>query len=68
MSRELGPRAGVGRALMDYLVARGAANGCYKMQLMSRKDRAEAHRLYSDLGLAPFAEGFRLYLNHAQGR
>lgn len=53
---------------MDYLVARGAANGCYKMQLMSRKDRAEAHRLYSDLGLAPFAEGFRLYLNHAQGR
>jgi GNAT superfamily N-acetyltransferase len=55
-------RRGVGRALLAEAVARAQAAGCYKVQLLSRKDRSDAHRFYRAVGFEPTAEGFRRYL------
>jgi predicted N-acetyltransferase YhbS len=55
-------RQGMGRALMEEAVARARAAGCYKVQLLSRLDRAGAHDFYRALGFERLAEGFRLYL------
>lgn len=53
---------GVGSALLERAVALARAAGCYKIQLMSRKERVDAHRFYRRLGFEPAAEGFRLHL------
>ena len=53
---------GVGHALMDEVVARARRRGCYKVQLLSRVERVDAHRFYEDLGFDRSAEGFRRYL------
>lgn len=53
---------GIGWILMDAIRERAEGNGCYKVQLSSRKDREAARRLYLACGFEPSAEGFRLYL------
>ncbi|MFH1647481.1 MAG: GNAT family N-acetyltransferase [Chloroflexota bacterium] len=55
-------RRGIGRALMDYCVARAKDAGCYKIMLTSDKRREPAHRFYESLGFEASAHGFRLYL------
>jgi GNAT superfamily N-acetyltransferase len=54
--------AGIGRALMDDVIERARAEGCYKVQFLSNKDRTRAHAFYRRMGFSPSAEGFRLYL------
>ena len=54
-------RQGIGRALMVEAIGRAKAAGCYKVQLLSRLDRVEAHDFYVALGFERLAEGFRLY-------
>jgi GNAT superfamily N-acetyltransferase len=55
-------RCGVGRRLMEDVAHRCRTAGCYKIQLLSRKHRAEAHSFYRMLGFEASAEGFRCYL------
>jgi ribosomal protein S18 acetylase RimI-like enzyme len=52
---------GIGQALMGRVLEIASAAGCYKVQLLSRKERADAHRFYEQLGFAAAAEGFRYY-------
>ena len=54
-------RRGVARGLMQEVLARARAAGCYKVQLLSRSDRREAQELYRSLGFERSADGFRLY-------
>jgi GNAT superfamily N-acetyltransferase len=53
-----------GTALIEHLVNVACARGCYKVQLHSGKQRADAHRLYRRLGFVPVAEGFKLYFDN----
>ena len=55
-------RRGIGGALLADAVAKARAAGCYKVQLLSRKERSDAHRFYRAVGFEPTAEGFRRYL------
>ena len=55
-------RRGVGKLLMDYVIARAKEAGCYKIMLTSDKRRDEAHEFYRSLGFETSAHGFRLYL------
>jgi GNAT superfamily N-acetyltransferase len=55
-------RRGIGSLLMREVRRRAAAAGCYKIQLLSRKHRVEAHAFYESAGFEPVAEGFRCYL------
>jgi hypothetical protein len=48
---------------MADVLRRARDAGCYKIQLLSRKGRAEAHAFYNQQGLEPVAEGFRRYLD-----
>ena len=52
----------IGERLMQRAidVARGA--GCYKLALMSRRHRTEAHRFYERLGFVDAHKGYRLDL------
>jgi L-amino acid N-acyltransferase YncA len=53
---------GIGKALMEEIAVRCRAAKCYKIQLLSNNQRAEAHRFYKSLGYETSAQGFRLYL------
>lgn len=55
-------RKGIGKLLMDDVVARAKEAGCYKIMLTSDKRREEAHEFYRSLGFEASAYGFRLYL------
>jgi GNAT superfamily N-acetyltransferase len=55
-------RAGIGRELMIRAVEHAADAGCYKIQLLSRNDRTDAHRFYDALGFERSAAGYRRYL------
>jgi GNAT superfamily N-acetyltransferase len=55
--------AGVGRALLDEILRRANADGCYMVQLLSLEHRLEAHAFYRRLGFEPAAQGFRVYLD-----
>jgi GNAT superfamily N-acetyltransferase len=57
-------RRGVGRLLVERLLADAAAAGCHKVQLLTHKRHAHdgAHDFYRALGFTAEAEGFRLYL------
>lgn len=55
-------RKGIGKLLMDDIVARAKEAGCYKIMLTSDKRRREAHEFYQSLGFEASAHGFRLYL------
>jgi ribosomal protein S18 acetylase RimI-like enzyme len=54
-------RGGVGRALIEEVVRRARARGCYKIQFLSAAHRAGAHAFYESLGFEPSARGYRLY-------
>ncbi|MGO9971411.1 MAG: N-acetyltransferase family protein [Solirubrobacteraceae bacterium] len=56
-------RTGVGTQLIGRLIELARVAGCYKLQLQSGKQRAEAHEFYRDLGLAAVAEGFKIYFD-----
>jgi GNAT superfamily N-acetyltransferase len=56
-------RQGVGQALMNDIVRRCDEAGCYKVQLLSRKHRKEAHSFYASVGFEAVAVGFRRYLS-----
>jgi GNAT superfamily N-acetyltransferase len=55
--------ASIGQALMNEVIERARAEGCYKVQFLSNKDRTRAHAFYRRMGFSPSAEGFRLYLD-----
>ncbi|HEY55427.1 MAG TPA: GNAT family N-acetyltransferase [Dehalococcoidia bacterium] len=55
-------RRGIGRLLMEYVIARARKAGCYKVQFLSNKKRRQAHKFYRSLGFEASAHGFRLYL------
>jgi GNAT superfamily N-acetyltransferase len=57
-------RRGVGRLLVERLLADARSAGCYKVQLLSHKRHSEdgAHDFYRSMGFESEAEGFRLYL------
>jgi len=55
-------RRGIGKLLMDYVIARSKEAGCYKIMLTSDKRRDQAHQFYESLGFEASAHGFRLYL------
>lgn len=60
-------RLGIGRALVEDALNRAQEAGCYKVQLLSRQDRAEAHTFYRALGFETCAQGFRRYLQADPG-
>ncbi|WP_261559344.1 GNAT family N-acetyltransferase [Frankia tisae] len=55
-------RCGVGEALMTHVLDTARAANCYKVQLLSRNDRSEAHAFYAAVGFTQSAAGFRIYL------
>jgi GNAT superfamily N-acetyltransferase len=59
---EIVRRRGVGSALIDDVVRRCSDAGCYKVQLLSNKQRTQAHGFYRSVGFEAVAEGFRRFL------
>ncbi|MGC9670203.1 N-acetyltransferase family protein [Planosporangium sp. 12N6] len=55
-------RQGVGSLLIGAALARAAEAGCYKVQLLSRASRTDAHAFYEACGFGPSAQGYRRYL------
>ena len=55
-------RTGVGSAMLREAVDMARAAGCYKVQLLSRATRVDAHRFYESQGFLPLAQGYRRYL------
>jgi ribosomal protein S18 acetylase RimI-like enzyme len=53
---------GIGRKLMEEVLRRAEAAGCYKAQFLSNKARTRAHAFYERLGFEPSSEGFCRYL------
>ena len=54
-------RRGVGRKLLEHVIARARESGCHRIELCSDKRRKEAHRLYRSTGFEASAYGFRIY-------
>jgi GNAT superfamily N-acetyltransferase len=56
-------RLGIGRMMVERLLADARALGVHKVQLLSHKRHADdgAHAFYRSLGFVAEAEGFRLY-------
>jgi GNAT superfamily N-acetyltransferase len=52
---------GIGKMLMEAVMSRAKAAGCYKIMLTSDKQRAGAHEFYKALGFGASAHGFRYY-------
>jgi GNAT superfamily N-acetyltransferase len=59
---EIVRRRGVGSALIDEVVRRCSDADCYKVQLLSNKQRTQAHGFYRSVGFEAVAEGFRRFL------
>jgi ribosomal protein S18 acetylase RimI-like enzyme len=57
---------GAGTVLLDRLIEIARAEGCYKVQLHSGKQRVEAHRLYRKVGFNAVAEGFKMYFDETR--
>jgi ribosomal protein S18 acetylase RimI-like enzyme len=53
---------GVGKAMMQYAIARARARGCALVQLTTDKRRAEAHEFYRALGFAGSHVGMKLLM------
>ncbi|MFG3407193.1 GNAT family N-acetyltransferase [Streptomyces sp. NPDC048142] len=51
---------GLGRILMERVIARARARDCGLVQLTSNKQREHAHRFYAGLGFARSHDGFKL--------
>ncbi|QUQ63832.1 GNAT family N-acetyltransferase [Kutzneria sp. CA-103260] len=56
-------RSGIGSALLDATVALARETDCYKIQLLSRGTRLDAHAFYEARGFQTVAKGYRLYLD-----
>jgi GNAT superfamily N-acetyltransferase len=54
---------GIGSALMGHAIDIAREAGCYKVQLLSGRQRTGAHAFYRSLGMESVAEGFKLYLD-----
>jgi ribosomal protein S18 acetylase RimI-like enzyme len=52
---------GLGRRLVEHVIATAREAGCHKLVLTSDKRRWNAHRFYRDRGFEASAHGFRLY-------
>ena len=53
---------GVGRAMMEWAIARGRSRGCRLAQLTTDKRRVDAHRFYESLGFVASHYGMKLQL------
>ncbi len=56
-------RRGVGRRLLDAVFDLARTTGCYKVQLLSRAERLEAHAFYESCGFRVLAAGYRRYFD-----
>jgi GNAT superfamily N-acetyltransferase len=56
-------RGGIGATLVREVERRARDAGCYKLQLLSRATRRDAHAFYEALGFERSAEGFRKYFD-----
>ena len=54
--------AGLGAAMIGWVVAEARRRGCSLVQRTTDKSRADAHRFYRRLGFAASHEGFKLIL------
>ena len=54
--------SGVGRALLEWAIARARERGCHLVQLTTDKTRSEARAFYEKLGFAATHEGMKLHL------
>jgi GNAT superfamily N-acetyltransferase len=52
---------GIGKLLMESVIALAKEAGCYKIMLTSDVRRERAHKFYKSLGFEASAHGFRLY-------
>jgi ribosomal protein S18 acetylase RimI-like enzyme len=50
---------GIGRAMMDWAIERGRAQGCGIAQLTTNNERPEAHRFYARLGFEASHTGMK---------
>ena len=55
-------RRGAGRALMLRAIELAREAGCYKVNLISGNERADAHDFYRSLGFEAVGQGFKTYL------
>ena len=53
---------GLGKALLEWAIARARERGCVMVQLTTDKTRAEAKRFYEGLGFVASHEGMKLHL------
>lgn len=58
--------AGVGRAMITWAVEVARSRGCSLVQLSSDASRAQAHRLYEDLGFTTSHHGYKLPLDQPE--
>jgi predicted N-acetyltransferase YhbS len=52
---------GLGKMLLEHVIARAKEKGCHRIELCSDRRRKEAHRLYRSVGFEALAYGFRIY-------
>jgi GNAT superfamily N-acetyltransferase len=52
--------SGVGRAMMEWAIARAREKGCHLIQLTTDKQRPDAVRFYESLGFVASHEGMKL--------
>ena len=52
---------GLGKMLLEHVIARAKEKGCHRIELCSDRRREEAHRLYRSVGFEALAYGFRIY-------
>lgn len=53
--------AGIGKALLEWAIARARERGCGLVQLTTDKSRADAKKFYEALGFVASHEGMKLY-------
>jgi GNAT superfamily N-acetyltransferase len=53
---------GLGKALIEWAIARARERGCIMVQLTTDKTRADAKRFYEGLGFVASHEGMKLHL------
>jgi GNAT superfamily N-acetyltransferase len=54
---------GIEERLLDHAVSRAKDLGCYRIQLTSNDERADAHRFYEANEFRPSHQGFKRYLD-----
>jgi GNAT superfamily N-acetyltransferase len=59
---------GIGSRLLEAAVAWAASRGCYRVQLTSHIERADAHRFYEANGFVASHVGFKRHLDDGSSR